>query len=48
VELEQAKLVERAVCELMKIFESTPMSNEEKAFVRTTAIAVEDCFQRKF
>jgi hypothetical protein len=42
--------MERAVCELHEIFESKQInaSNEERAFIKTIAIAVENCFKRKF
>jgi len=48
VELETCELVERAVCELMKINEEAGMDDEDKAFIKTIAIAVEDTLQRKF
>ena len=45
VELEQCKLVERAVCEFVNLHEDdSEMAKEEKAFVRTTTIAIEECF----
>ena len=48
VEIETCELVERAVCELMKILEAHGMSNEERAFVKTTAMTIEDTLKRKF
>lgn len=48
VELETCELVERAVCELVKILDSHGMSNEERAFVKTTAMTVENTLKRKF
>ena len=48
VELERCELVERAICELMKINEAAGMDDEDRAFIRTTAIAVEAALQRKF
>lgn len=50
VQPKQCELIERAVCELHELFESKQIkaSNEERAFVKTIAIAVEDCFKRKF
>lgn len=48
VDIEVCELVERAVCELMKIVETAGMDNEDRAFIKTTAMAVEDTLQRKF
>lgn len=50
VQLKECELIERAICELHELFESKQIeaTNEERAFIRTTAIAVEDCFKRKF
>lgn len=52
VELDQCKLVERAVVELVELFEAKgeeagQMSKEEKAFIKTTTISIETCLQRK-
>jgi hypothetical protein len=33
--------VERAVIELAELLEKTQISNEEKAFIRTTVLAIE-------
>jgi hypothetical protein len=42
-------LIERALLELHELFESKKCdpSGEEKAFIKTTAIAIEDCLKRK-
>ena len=50
VQLKECELIERAICELHELFESKQIeaTNEERAFIRTTAIAVEDCFKRNF
>ena len=47
-ELETCELVERAVCELVKILETAGMTNEDRAFIKTTAMTVEETLQRKF
>ena len=50
VELEQCKLVERAICEVVELFdasEETEMNSEEKAFIKTTTMAIEEGLQRK-
>jgi len=47
-EIEQCKLVERAICELAELTgESEPLTKDQKAFVRTTAMAIEQGLQRK-
>ena len=48
MEIETCELVERAVCELVKILETAGMTNEDRAFIKTTAMAVESTLQRKF
>jgi len=50
VHLKECELIERAICELHELFDSRKIapSNEERAFIKTIAIAVEDCFKRKF
>ena len=48
VELGTCELVERAVCELVKILDANGMSNEERAFVKTTAMTIENTLKRKF
>jgi len=43
-DIEQCKLVERAVCELVEMSEKEggePLSRDSKAFVRTTTMAIE-------
>ena len=49
VELKQCELIERAIIELHQMFESgsCEASGEERAFIKTTAIAIEDCLKRK-
>ena len=42
------ELVERALCELVEIMKDQEMTNEERAFIRTTVLTVEDTLQRKF
>ena len=48
VQIERCELVERAICELVGILETTGMNNEDRAFIKTTAMTVEDTLQRKF
>lgn len=49
VELDQCKLVERAVCDLVELLGNTSeMTKEERAFIKTTAMTVEEGLQRKF
>ena len=49
VELSQCKLVERAICDLVELLgDSAEMTKEEKAFIKTTAMTVEEGLQRKF
>ena len=33
--------------ELVLIFKDLPATNEERAFVRTTGLAIEECLKRK-
>jgi hypothetical protein len=42
-------LIERAIIELHQIFESgqCEAGGEERAFIKTTAMAIEDCLKRK-
>ena len=49
VDLEQCKLVERAVCELVNLASENgqDLTKEEKAFVRVTVLAIEEGLQRK-
>ena len=44
VELKQCELIERAIIELHQIFESgqCEAGGEERAFIKTTAMAIED------
>ena len=39
--------VERAVIELAELLEKTAITNEEKAFIRTSVLAIEHALQRK-
>ena len=48
IEIERCELVERAICELVKINETAGMDDEDRAFIKTTAMAVEETLQRKF
>ena len=47
VEIQQCELVERALCELVGIFETTKMTDGEKQFIKTTAMTVEETLHRK-
>lgn len=47
VELEVVEFVERALIELVELLEKDALSNEDRAFVKTTAIAIEHALQRK-
>jgi hypothetical protein len=50
VQPKQCELVERAICELHELFESKQIepNGEERAFIKTTAMAIEDCLKRQF
>ena len=49
VELNECKKVERAVCDLVELLGDTDeMTKEERAFIKTTAMSVEEGLQRKF
>ena len=41
VELDQCKLVERAICELVEMMADEQMNKEEKSFILSTAMAIE-------
>ena len=44
VELDVCKLVERAVCDIIELFEANEeaeMNSEEKAFIKTTVMSIE-------
>ena len=41
VELDQCKLVERAICELVEMMADVQMNKEEKSFILSTAMAIE-------
>lgn len=47
VEIQTCETLERALIELVKIFEQSSASSEERAFVKTTAIAIQECLKRK-
>ncbi len=49
VDLEQCGLVERAIIELVEIADKAeePLTKDQKAFVRTTTMAIEEGLQRK-
>lgn len=47
--IQECELIERAIMELDSHFtdDDMPHTNEERAFIKTTAIAIEDCLKRK-
>ena len=46
--MKQCELIERAVCELDEHFRNgLECSDEERQFVKTTIMTVEDCLKRK-
>ena len=48
VNLKQCELIERAIIELDEHFRNgLKCSDEERAFMKTTAMAIEDCHKRK-
>ena len=47
VRIEECEEMERALLDLVKLFEQAPATDEERAFVKTNAVAIEDCLKRK-
>ncbi len=47
VTIKQCELIERAICELDELYsQGLDCGQEERAFMKTTAVAIEECFKR--